>query len=168
MADSCYLSAMRLFVAVPLPSSALEEAGGLLRGLRGQEWPVRWVRDDGLHITLKFFGEVTSDRLEPIEELLQFATQGMAPLALPLAGRRAFWAGGGAPARTAPGGPPAGGPGGTPPPPGGGPGGGDRAAPGAGTTTGPRPRTAAAGRGGGGGGGGAERDSVRLSEAEVA
>ena len=81
---------MRLFVAVPLPSPALEEAGGLLRGLRGQEWPVRWVRDDALHITLKFFGEVTSDRLEPIEELLQIATQGMAPLAVTLTGGGAF------------------------------------------------------------------------------
>lgn len=81
---------MRLFVAVPLPSPALEEAGRWLRELRALEWPVRWVRDDGLHITLKFFGEVTSDRVEPIEELVQFASAGMAPLALRLAGGGAF------------------------------------------------------------------------------
>ncbi|HEV8148875.1 MAG TPA: RNA 2',3'-cyclic phosphodiesterase [Gemmatimonadales bacterium] len=81
---------MRLFVAVPLPPAALEEAGGLLRSLRGHEWPVRWVRDEGLHITLKFFGEVTSDRLEPIQELLQFATAGMAPIQLALSGGGAF------------------------------------------------------------------------------
>ncbi len=81
---------MRLFVAVPLPPPALEEAGALLRTLRGLEWPVRWVRDDGLHITLKFFGEVTSDRLEAIEEMLQFATAGMGPLELVLSGGGAF------------------------------------------------------------------------------
>jgi 2'-5' RNA ligase len=81
---------MRLFVAVPLPPPALEEAGGLLRSLRAHEWPVRWVRDDGLHITLKFFGEVTSDRLEAIEELLQFATAGMPPIELALSGGGAF------------------------------------------------------------------------------
>ena len=81
---------MRLFVAVPLPPPALAEAGGLLRTLRELEWPVRWVRDDGLHITLKFFGEVTSDRLEPIQELLQLATAGMAPMQLALSGAGAF------------------------------------------------------------------------------
>lgn len=81
---------MRLFVAVPLPPPALAEAGSLLRGLREREWPVRWVRDDGLHITLKFFGEVTSDRLEAIEELVQLATAGMASMQLSLAGGGAF------------------------------------------------------------------------------
>jgi 2'-5' RNA ligase len=81
---------MRLFVALPLPPSALEEAGNLLRTLRELEWPVRWVRDDGLHITLKFFGEVTSDRIEAIEEVVQFATAGMAPLELALSGGGAF------------------------------------------------------------------------------
>jgi 2'-5' RNA ligase len=81
---------MRLFVAVPLPAPALEEAGRWLRELRTLEWPVRWVREDGLHITLKFFGEVTSDRVEPIEELVEFAAAGMAPLGLRLAGGGAF------------------------------------------------------------------------------
>lgn len=81
---------MRLFVAVPLPPPAHEAAGSLLRSLRELEWPVRWVRDDGLHITLKFFGEVTSDRLEAIEELLQIATAGMGPLELSLSGGGAF------------------------------------------------------------------------------
>ena len=73
---------MRLFIAVPLPSPALEDAGRLLRGLQQCDWPVRWVRDDGLHVTLKFFGEVTSHRIEPIEEMLQFATAGMPPVEL--------------------------------------------------------------------------------------
>jgi len=81
---------MRLFVAVPLPPPALEEAGALLRPLRELEWPVRWVREDGLHITLKFFGEVTSDRCDAIEEMLQFATAGMGPLELALSGGGAF------------------------------------------------------------------------------
>jgi 2'-5' RNA ligase len=81
---------MRLFVAVPLPSPAFEEAGAMLRSLSTLDWPVRWVRDDGLHITLKFFGEVTSDRLDAIEEMLQFATAGMPPMELVLSGGGAF------------------------------------------------------------------------------
>jgi len=81
---------MRLFIAVPLPSPALDEAAQLLRELRALEWPVRWVRDDGLHLTLKFFGEVTSDRVEAIEELVQRSARGMHPLELTLRAGGAF------------------------------------------------------------------------------
>ncbi|PYP43110.1 MAG: RNA 2',3'-cyclic phosphodiesterase [Gemmatimonadetes bacterium] len=81
---------MRLFIAVPLPDPALEEAARILRGLQERDWPVRWVRDDGLHVTLKFFGEVTSERVEPIEEMLEFATSGMAPVELATLGGGAF------------------------------------------------------------------------------
>jgi 2'-5' RNA ligase len=81
---------MRLFIAVPLPPAALEEAAVLLREMRALEWPVRWVRDEGLHISLKFFGEVTSDRVDPIEEMVQFATKGMKPMELAPVGGGAF------------------------------------------------------------------------------
>jgi RNA 2',3'-cyclic 3'-phosphodiesterase len=81
---------MRLFIAVPLPPLALEEAAHLLREMRALDWPVRWVRDDGLHISLKFFGEVTSDRLDPIEEMVQFATKGMRSMQLVPQGGGAF------------------------------------------------------------------------------
>ena len=81
---------MRLFIAVPLPAPALDEAVGLLREMRALDWPVRWVRDEGLHVSLKFFGEVTSDRVDPIEEMVQFATKGMKPMELAPAGGGAF------------------------------------------------------------------------------
>lgn len=81
---------MRLFVAVPLPAAAHEEAGRLLRTLSELEWPVRWVKEDGIHVSLKFFGEVTSDRVEAIEELVQFVTRGMKQIALVPVGGGAF------------------------------------------------------------------------------
>lgn len=73
---------MRLFVAVPLPEEARAEAARELRSLEALGWPVRWVRPEGMHVTLKFFGEVTSDRVEPIEELVRSATLGMRPMEL--------------------------------------------------------------------------------------
>ena len=81
---------MRLFVAVPLPEAARQEVAALLRTLSDLEWPVRWVKEDGLHVSLKFFGEVTSDRVEPIEELVQFAARGMKPIELVPQGGGAF------------------------------------------------------------------------------
>ena len=81
---------MRLFIGVPVPSPALDHARGLLRELQEKEWPVRWVRDDALHLTLKFFGEVTSDRVEPITELVQRATGGLRQMPMTLLGGGAF------------------------------------------------------------------------------
>jgi 2'-5' RNA ligase len=81
---------MRLFIAVPLPAPAQEAAGRLLTELTALDWPVRWVRAEGMHLTLKFFGEVTSDRVEAIEEMLQFATEGMRPIELAMVSGGAF------------------------------------------------------------------------------
>lgn len=81
---------MRLFIAVPLPEAAAARVGELLRDLRDRGWPVRWVRDGGLHLTLKFFGEVTPDRLETIQEALGQAAKDTAPIELALGGGGAF------------------------------------------------------------------------------
>lgn len=83
-------SEMRLFAAVPLPEEALAEAGAILEGFRATPWPVRWVRPDGLHITLKFFGEVVPERLDTIAEMLGFAVEGAPRLRLSLTGAGVF------------------------------------------------------------------------------
>ena len=84
------LYAMRLFIAVPLPAAAAARVGELLGDVRGRGWPVRWVRDGGLHLTLKFFGEVTPDRIEAIQEALGRAARDTAPIELVLGSGGAF------------------------------------------------------------------------------
>ena len=37
---------------------------------------MRWVHDEGLHLTLKFFGEVAPERLDVIAEAVRFAGAG--------------------------------------------------------------------------------------------
>jgi len=81
---------MRLFVAIPLPEPALAAAAGTLQALQSHGWPVRWVRPDGLHVTLKFFGEVVPERFDTIAEMVGFALAGFPPLHLGLAGAGAF------------------------------------------------------------------------------
>ena len=71
---------MRLFAGLPIVDDARLEIAGLLDRLRGSAWPVRWVSDDGLHLTLKFFGEVSPDRLDVIEEAVRIAARGTGPL----------------------------------------------------------------------------------------
>lgn len=81
---------MRLFAAVPVPDPARGQILGLLAHLREGGWPVRWVHDEGLHMTLKFFGEVAPERLEVIAEALRYAAAGAGPLALRLGNLGAF------------------------------------------------------------------------------
>jgi len=81
---------MRLFIGLPLPGAARVTATRVLQDLRSQGWPVRWVRDEGLHVTLKFFGEVTPDRVDAIAEMLAFATSDMKPMAMSIKGIGVF------------------------------------------------------------------------------
>jgi RNA 2',3'-cyclic 3'-phosphodiesterase len=81
---------MRLFAGVPIPDPARGEILNLLTDLRRSDWPVRWVHDEGLHLTLKFFGEVGGERLDVITEALLFAATGAGPQALTLGELGAF------------------------------------------------------------------------------
>lgn len=46
---------------------------------RTPEGSVRWVRPEGIHLTLKFLGDTPSDRLEEVKVALRAAAQGVSP-----------------------------------------------------------------------------------------
>ena len=52
---------MRLFLAIDLPDSLRRELGELQRRLRSQAPGWRWVRPEGIHLTVRFLGEVAPD-----------------------------------------------------------------------------------------------------------
>jgi 2'-5' RNA ligase len=81
---------MRLFAAVPITDPARGQILNLLSQLREGGWPVRWVHDEGLHMTLKFFGEVAAERLDVIAEALRFAAEGAGALSMRLGDLGAF------------------------------------------------------------------------------
>ncbi|MGH7590911.1 MAG: RNA 2',3'-cyclic phosphodiesterase [Gemmatimonadales bacterium] len=81
---------IRLFAAIPVRSPALERVTALLNELRERPWPVRWVPATGVHLTLKFYGDVADDRVDAIAESIAFAAAGTGPLALQLAQLGAF------------------------------------------------------------------------------
>ena len=71
----------RLFVAVPLPESTLEAVREVVESVRRQPLPpgmrdVRWVRLEGLHLTLVFIGPVPPDGVETIRHAVQAAAAG--------------------------------------------------------------------------------------------
>ena len=81
---------MRLFAALPIAEPARGEIAKLLECLREPAWPLRLVHDQGLHLTMKFFGEVAPGRLEVIEEVVRAAVPGTGALPIQLAELGAF------------------------------------------------------------------------------
>lgn len=60
----------RLFIAAPLPEEAVAAVSAVVDAVRAQPLPdgmrdVRWVRLDGLHLTLRFLGPTPEERVAP-------------------------------------------------------------------------------------------------------
>ena len=66
------METIRAFIAVPLSDSLLEQLTVLQRKLERQMPPrsVRWVRPEGIHLTLKFLGDTLTEKLPDIKQAL--------------------------------------------------------------------------------------------------
>lgn len=81
---------MRLFVAVNLPADVRRAAWQAAAPLRAADLPVKWVGEDGLHITLKFLGDVDGGRLAEVGAALEQACAGARSFPLEVGGFGAF------------------------------------------------------------------------------
>ena len=64
---------MRLFIALELEPSVREKLRQTLAALRlslDARW-IRWVQPDGIHLTLKFLGEVENTRVEALKSAIE-------------------------------------------------------------------------------------------------
>jgi RNA 2',3'-cyclic 3'-phosphodiesterase len=90
----------RLFIAVPLPAETRRSIEALVAGVRLAPEPapgerrdphdVRWVRMDGLHVTLRFLGPTDPARLDDARAAVMAAAVGVGPFEVGLAGAGAF------------------------------------------------------------------------------
>jgi 2'-5' RNA ligase len=88
----------RLFVAVPLSDEAVARVTGLVEQVRAGTDPagrrrgrdVRWVRLDGLHLTLRFIGPTVEARIPPVVDAVRAAAAGQPPFAIRIDGAGAF------------------------------------------------------------------------------
>ena len=70
------MAELRLFVACELPDDVRDALGRLQAGLRrGDRAGLRWVRPEGIHITLKFLGGVEEGRVGEITPALASAIE---------------------------------------------------------------------------------------------
>jgi 2'-5' RNA ligase len=61
---------VRLFVALDLREEIRQAIRDLIAGLKPLARSARWVRPEGMHVTLKFIGYVAEDQLGPIRAAL--------------------------------------------------------------------------------------------------
>jgi 2'-5' RNA ligase len=85
---------IRLFYAVPLPAAARAKVGELIDRVQASVGDgtarIRWVRVDGLHLTLRFLG-ATPVRLQPaLEAAADTVARAVAPFEVALSGGGAF------------------------------------------------------------------------------
>jgi 2'-5' RNA ligase len=81
---------MRIFIALNLNKKERQRVARAARPLRDGELPVRWVEEDDLHLTLKFLGEVRSERVTAVEQAIARVGEGTVPFFLTLGGFGAF------------------------------------------------------------------------------
>ena len=85
---------LRLFFAVPVPAAARARVGELIelvqRDVGDGTARIRWVRVDGLHLTLRFLGPTPEDRVAPLAASADALAGILAPFEVELSGGGAF------------------------------------------------------------------------------
>jgi len=81
---------MRLFLAVDMPDFVRKSAGDLVRQMNIPAQKVRWVKEENLHITLKFLGETPMEKLDAVKEGAMAAAAGFGPIGVCVEGAGVF------------------------------------------------------------------------------
>jgi RNA 2',3'-cyclic 3'-phosphodiesterase len=84
----------RLFVATPVPATVREAVTSLVHAVRADSDPavrdVRWVRLDGLHLTIRFLGPTREEDLPDVATAVDRTARRLAPFDVAIAGGGAF------------------------------------------------------------------------------
>jgi 2'-5' RNA ligase len=82
---------IRAFLAIAPPAEILKEIDKLQDRLKiSCPFDIRWVKPEGMHLTLKFFGDMAAKDLQPISEVVSGQTAGTRPLHLNIKGLGVF------------------------------------------------------------------------------
>jgi 2'-5' RNA ligase len=83
---------IRTFIAIELDESIKDGLTKLQERLKGKvpRGSARWVRPKGIHLTLKFLGDVPADQIGEITGALERSCQGFAPFSLSCGGLGCF------------------------------------------------------------------------------
>ncbi len=77
---------MRLFIAVELPEGVRKVLHEGLGPLKRDQPAARWVRPEGMHLTLKFLGERPAELVEALDAAVPGALAALQPATIRLGG----------------------------------------------------------------------------------
>ena len=82
---------VRTFIAILLPDAAREVLSECIQQLSGSATPgVRWVDPEGIHLTLRFLGDIPAERVEDVLAAQGVAAGSHEPFSLQLSGLGMF------------------------------------------------------------------------------
>ncbi|MFC2040748.1 RNA 2',3'-cyclic phosphodiesterase [Chloroflexota bacterium] len=82
---------IRSFIAIELPDGLKLALGQLELELKsGKQPPVKWVDTESIHLTLKFLGNISTDKVSEITKALGEAARGIPPFHLEVGGLGVF------------------------------------------------------------------------------
>jgi len=81
---------IRAFIAVTVAKSIVEEIAKVRSALQEARGDIRWTRLEGLHVTLKFLGNIDRSQIEPILGAVRNVVQEHPPLHISARGLGAF------------------------------------------------------------------------------
>ncbi|MCI0532136.1 MAG: RNA 2',3'-cyclic phosphodiesterase [candidate division Zixibacteria bacterium] len=81
---------MRAFIAVELPSDVKNQIARMQAELRRIPAQVSWTKADNVHLTLKFLGEIGSERLQPVTQAARAGCKGVKKFRISLKGLGGF------------------------------------------------------------------------------
>jgi 2'-5' RNA ligase len=96
------METIRAFIAVDIGNGIRQHLDELQRILRNRHAGVRWVKPDGIHLTLAFLGDLAIDRIPPLKRALDNGLEGVHAFEMAAAGTgffgrasrpRVIWAG---------------------------------------------------------------------------
>lgn len=62
---------MRVFIAIPVEENLKKNILSLQRRLDSPDFDIKFVEEDNLHFTIKFFGDIPSKKIEEIKNILK-------------------------------------------------------------------------------------------------
>lgn len=84
------MSKIRAFIACEIPESVLENVSKVQEDLRKLDLDVSWTRVSGIHITLKFLGDIEEEYIDKIAAIIEEASKGQSPFEISIKGSGAF------------------------------------------------------------------------------
>ncbi len=81
---------MRIFIAIDLDSKIKDQISAFINQLKRLGGNIRWVKTQGMHITLKFLGEVNEERIERIKRAMDRTVSDFKRFRIELTGTGSF------------------------------------------------------------------------------